>query len=178
MALESKCGSDVRNMVAWRIPLKLTTNWTIIIQQRILYTTQKRLRDLRIKTSEGGQIGVNRGGGNGEVERQGPWDAARSSLQSWEKRELRLNVHSLCPSTPAWGLSMQYAWTQWSKQRPWGKDWIQKGDNCGLTALTARQKKKPQNLAASPNPPRACLPHTLLVLAVGPRKKQINKQKQ
>lgn len=152
MALESKYGSDVRNMVAWGIPLKLTTNWTVIIQQRILYTTQKRLRDLRIKTSEDGQIGVNRGGGNGEVERQGPWDAARSSLQSWEKRELRLNVHSLCPSNPAWGVSIQYAWTQLSKQRPWGKDWIQKSDKCGLTSLTARQKKK----ATKPG----CLPLT------------------
>lgn len=39
-----------------------------------------------------------------------------------------------------------------------------------LTSITTRQKTEPWSLAASPNPPRACLPHILPVLARGPRK--------
>ena len=59
-------------------PLKITTNWTTVIQQRIPSSIPStHLTDPLIETSEGGQVRVDQGGGKGEE-----WRQARDAAQN------------------------------------------------------------------------------------------------
>lgn len=113
---------------------------------------------------------VGKSGQTGRREGRSTEDTARSSLRSQERGGLRLQVHSLWPQQSFLRdqhiIQLNSVMGQW----PEVKDQKLKCDNCGLTALTASKKTKPQSLAAFPQPPRPCLPHMLPVLAAGPRK--------
>lgn len=93
--------TDIRNMAVWGVPLELSPwSYKLNIYSSIkysLHTTQTCLRDTYIKTSQGRQIGRGEGRREERSAETGVMHAAHSSLCSWERGGLKLQLHSLWP---------------------------------------------------------------------------------
>lgn len=121
-----------------------------------LPNTQTHLRDLYMGTSEGPQIQANSIGERGEEQRWVPGMQSELTVGLGKGEEWSCRVYSLQPRGAERNSTFLPEWSAYTVAEPsnWGRDRKQRCSTGDLAAV-ARQKTKPQSLAASPHSSRA-----------------------
>lgn len=146
--------SDICIMVEWEdpfvSPLKVTASWTVKIQQSpAQYTNTSEVRGPCIQASEGGRIGMSKGGKWGKNRDRGYRQSGTSRGPSWCSSGVRVGLQPSCGSPEGRRISSNIlVWVVKpapiaAKLGDGSRDVAQQCGSCRLAAIIASRKKKP-----------------------------------